>query len=96
MHQLNQSENSPPPPPGHTPGIGHLCRTGEEGIWLSESSGGSGIWTIASILCEISGHFSQAIMADAVLEDFRGKDCAFVVNWLQGKGLNKLFAVFKC
>ena len=29
-------------------------------------------------------------MGDAVLEDFRGKDCAFVANWLQGKGLNKL------
>ena len=24
----------------------------------------------------------QAIMGDAVLEDFRGKDCAFVANWL--------------
>ena len=34
-------------------------------------------------------------MADAVLEDFRGKDCAFVANWLQGKGLNKLCAVFE-
>ena len=31
-------------------------------------------------------------MGDAVLEDFRGKDCAFVANWVQGKGLNKLFA----
>ena len=26
-------------------------------------------------------------MGDAVLEDFRGKDCAFVANWLRGKGL---------
>ena len=25
---------------------------------------------------------SRAIMGDAVLEDFRGKDCAFVANWL--------------
>ena len=32
----------------------------------------------------------QAIMADAVLGDFRGKDCAFVTNWLRGNGLNKL------
>ena len=30
---------------------------------------------------------------DAVLEDFRGKDCAFVANWLRGKGLNKLSGV---
>ena len=34
-------------------------------------------------------------MGDAVLEDFRGKDCAFVANWLQGKGLNKLCGVFE-
>ena len=32
----------------------------------------------------------RAIMGDAVLGDFRGKDCAFVANWLRGKGLNKL------
>ena len=37
----------------------------------------------------------MVIMGDAVLEDFRGKDCAFVANWLRGKGLNKLCAVFE-
>ena len=26
---------------------------------------------------------------------FGGKDCAFVANWLQGEGLNKLCAVFE-
>ena len=26
----------------------------------------------------------QAVMGDAVLEDFRGKDCAFVANWFRG------------
>ena len=30
-------------PPGHTPSIWHLCRPGEEGIWLSESSGGGNL-----------------------------------------------------
>ena len=30
-----------------------------------------------------------------MLEDFRGKDCAFMANWLRGKGLNKLCAVFE-
>ena len=34
-------------------------------------------------------------MGDVVLEDFRGKDCASVANWLRGKGLNKLCAVFE-
>ena len=37
----------------------------------------------------------RAIMGNAVLEDFRGTDCAFVANWLRGKGLNKLCAVLK-
>ena len=90
-------------PPGHTQGIWHLCRPGEGGIWLSESSMGWGIWSP----CFRGGGFElhprfhvkslawRAIMGDAVLEDFRGKDCAFVVSWLQGKGLNKLCAVFE-
>ena len=34
-------------------------------------------------------------MGDAVLEDFRGKDRAFVANRFRGKGLNKLRAVFE-
>ena len=34
-------------------------------------------------------------MGEVVLEDFCGKDYAFVVNWLQGKGLNKLCAIFE-
>ena len=37
----------------------------------------------------------RAIMGDAVLEDFRGKDCGFVATWLRGKSLNKLSAVFE-
>ena len=90
-------------PPGHTPGIWHLCRPGEEGIWWSESSRGWGIWSP----CLRGGEFELhprfhvkslawwAIMGNAVLEDFRGKDCAFVANWLRGKGLSKLCAVFK-
>ena len=28
-------------------------------------------------------------MGDAVVEDFCGKDCAFVANWLRRKGLLK-------
>ena len=38
---------------------------------------------------------SRAIMGDTMLEDFRGKGCAFVASWLRGKGLNKLCAVFE-
>ena len=101
MYRSNRSFNMPPP--GHTPGIWHLCRPGEEGIWLSESSRGWGIWSP----CFRGGEFElhprfhvkslawRPIMGDAVLEDFRGKDCAFVANYLRGKGLNKLCAVFE-
>ena len=45
MYKSNRSFNNPPPAPGHTPGIWHLCRPGQEGIWLSESSRGWGIWS---------------------------------------------------
>ena len=56
MYRSNRSFNMPPspPPPGQTPGIWHLCRHGEEGIWLSESSRGWGIWSAPTISCEIS------------------------------------------
>ena len=37
----------------------------------------------------------RPIMGNAVLQDFRGKDCAFVANCLRVKGLNKLCAVFE-
>ena len=45
------------------------------------------------ISCEISGVVSYH--GGHGVKDFRGKDCAFVANWLQGKGLNKLCAVFE-
>ena len=87
MCQSNRSFNIPPPPD-----IWHFCRPGEEGIWLSESSRAWGIWSP----CVRGGEFElhpqfhvkslawRAVMEDAVLEDFRGKDCAFVANWLRG------------
>ena len=110
MYLSNRSFNMPPPsPPGiwhlcrpGEEGI-YLCRPGEEGIWLSESSRGWGVWSPCFRGGEFELHLRfhvkslawRAIMGDAVLEDFRGKDCAFVANWLRGKGLNKLCAVFE-
>ena len=79
MYRSNRSFNTLTPLPSR-----------EEGIWLSESSGGWGIWSP----CFRGGGFElhprfhvkslawRAIMEDAVLEDFRGKDCAFVASWL--------------
>ena len=78
MYRSNRSFNIPP---GHIPGIWHLCRPGEEGIWLSESSRGWGIWSP----CVRGGEFKlhprfhvkslawRAVMGGAVLKDFRGK-----------------------
>ena len=96
-------QHGPPPTPGHTPGIWHLCRLGEERIWLSESSRGCGIWSpyFRGGEFELRPRFHlksltwRAMMGDAVFKDFGGKDCAFVANWLQGEGLNKLCAVFE-
>ena len=90
------------PPPGQTPGIWHLCSPGEEGIWLSEFSRGWGIWSPCFRGGEFELHprfhvksLAWRAMGDPVLENFRGKDCAFVANWLRGKGLNKLCGVFE-
>ena len=87
-------------PPGHTPGIWHLWRPGEEGIWLSESSRGWVIWSPCFRGREFELHPRFHVkslvwwaMGDAVLVDFRGKDCASVANWLRGKDLNKLCSI---
>ena len=92
MYRSNRSFNMPPPP-GYTPGIWHFCRPGEEGIWLPGPSRGWGIWSPFFRGGEFELHPPfhvkslawRAIMGGAVLEDFRGKDCAFVANWLRGK-----------
>ena len=100
---IGQIEASTSPPPGIPPAIWHLYRPREEGIWLSESSREWGIWSpyVRGGEFELHPPFHVkslawwAIMRDAVLEDFRGKDCAFVANWLRGKGLNKLCTIFE-
>ena len=88
MYRSNRSFDIPPPPPGQTPGIWQLWRPGEEGIWLSESSRGWGIWSpcVRSREFELHPRFHvkslawRAIMGDAVLGDFRGKDI-FLPLW---------------
>ena len=49
------------------------------GIWSPCFRGRDFMWNLWA-LCTW-----RVIMGDAVLEDFRGKDCAFVANWLRGK-----------
>ena len=95
MYQLNRSFNFPPssPPSGHTRAFDTFAVLGRREFDYQSLPGGGEF--------ELHPRFHvkslawRAIMGDAVLEDFRGKDCAFVVNWLQGKSLNKLFALFK-
>ena len=94
---------TPPLPPGHTSGIWHLCHPGEDGIWLSESSRGWGIWSP----CFRGGEFelhpwfhvkslaSWAIIEDGVLEDSHGKDFFLCGQLVTRKGLNKLCAIFE-
>ena len=92
MYRSNRSFNIPPAP-RHPPGIWHLF-PGEEGIWLSESSStGWGIWSpcVRGGEFDISksrnlwrGERSWETRSLEYVEDFRGKDCAFMVNWLQG------------
>ena len=92
-----------PPPPRHTPAFDTFPVPGRREFDYQSLPGGGEIWSP----CFRGGGFElhprfhvkslawRAIMGDAVLEDFRGKDCAFVANWLRGKGLNKLCAVFE-
>ena len=88
-----EASTSPPPPPGHlTPlpswGGGNLITRVFQGVGnLIPMCQGWGIWTAPLISCESLAWW--AMMGDAVLEDFHGKDCAFVANWFTRKGLNQ-------
>ena len=86
MYRSNWSFNMPHPP-GHTPSIWQLCRPGEEGIWLWQSSRGWGIWSPCFRCGEFELHPRfhvkslawQAIMGNGVLEYFlRKRLCLFL------------------
>ena len=90
MYRSNRSFNMPPPP-GHTPGIWHLWRPGEEGIWLSESSKGWGIWSPCFRGGEFELHprFHVKSLGNGVLEYFCGKDFAFFGQLVTRRGLKQ-------
>ena len=103
IYRSNRSFNIPPPP-GAYPGHLTPLPSWVGGIFIiSESLPGGGEFDlhalgVGNLNCTLDFMKSlawRAIMEDGVLEDFRGKDCAFVANWLRGKGLNKLCAVFE-
>ena len=91
MYQSNRSFNMPPP--GIPRAFDTFAVPGRrEFDYQSLPRGGE---------CELHPRFHvkslawRAIIGDAMLEDFRGKDCAFGANWLRGKGLNKLVPYLK-
>ena len=95
----------PPPPPGQTPGIWLFSVPGEWGIWRIRPSRGWGIWPclggVEKIEPEVSGFkiffFRAPKSLTAInintcldeMEEFEGRDIAFVSDWLTKKGLQK-------
>ena len=83
---------------------GHLVPfPAREGGHLITTHMGWGIWLLASILCYESRWFHVSwsgwlIMAETTetnFDEFKGKDCVFVADWLKTKGLQKLCSVFE-
>ena len=103
MYRSNQSFNMPPPPPW---AFDTFAVPGRREFDYQSLSGGGEFDSHALVVGNLKAfelhprlHVKslawRAIMGHAVLEDFRRKDCAFVANWLRGKGLNKLCPVLE-
>ena len=98
MYRSNRSFKTSPPRacPGHAPGMPRAFDTfavqGRREFDYQSLPGGREFDPHALAGGEFELHprvhmktlARRAVMGDAVLEDFRGKDCAFVANWLQG------------
>ena len=85
---------TPPPPPTGIPCSFDTLAVPGRMEFDYQSLPGGGEFELHSRL-RVKSLVWRAIMGDAVSEDFRGKDCAFVANWLRRKGLNKFCAVFE-
>ena len=98
MYRSNRSFNHAPPPPGIPRAFDTFAVPGRREFDCQSLPGGGEFdphaLGVGNLNCNLYLAW-RAIMGDVVLEDYRGKDCAFVANWLLGKGLNKLFAVFE-
>ena len=95
MYRSNRSFNMPPPRsyPGHLAPL--PPRGGGNLIFRVFQGGGEFELHPRFHVKSLAWRAIMSIMGDEVLENFRGKDFAFVANWLLGKGLNKLCAVFE-
>ena len=98
-----EASTSPPPPPGIPQAFDTFAVPGRWEFDYQSLPGGGEFdqyaLGVGNLNCTLPNYVKslvwQATIGDAVLEDFSGKDCAFVANWLQGKGLSKLYAVFE-
>ena len=88
-----KASTCPPPRPGIPRAFDTFAVPGRTEFDYQSLPGGGGIWTAPRF--HVKSLVWRAIMGDVVLEHFHGKDCAFVANWLRGKGLSKLCAVFE-
>ena len=100
IYRSNRSFNMPLPPPGIPRAFDTFAVPGSREFDYQSLLGGGEFDPHALGGGEFELHHVKSlawrpIMGDAVLEDFRGKDCAFVANCLRGKGLNKLCVVFE-
>ena len=86
MYRSNRSFNMPSPPPTHpTPPLGipwafDTLAVPESREFDHQSLPGGGEFELHPRF-HVKSLVLQA-MGDTVLEDFHGKDCAFVANWL--------------
>ena len=82
MYQSNRNFNISPPPPGeHTPGMWHPHRPGRREFDYQSPPGGGEFELHAQF--HVKSLAWRALIGTVVLEDFRGKDCAFEANWLR-------------
>ena len=88
MYQSNRSFNMPPP--GIPRAFDTFAVPGRrEFDYQNQSLPGGGEFELHPRF-HVKSLAWRAIIGDAMLEDFRGKDCAFGANWLRGKGLISL------
>ena len=76
-----ETSTSLPPPGEHTPGMWHPHRPGRREFDYQSPPGGGEFELHAQF--HVKSLAWRALIGTVVLEDFRGKDCAFEANWLR-------------
>ena len=94
LFQSNRSLNTPPPPPGHLTPLpaqvgGHLNTTQGVGNLIASLD------IILQVVLIPHGLINHGVDGGDKLDEFKGKDCVLVVDWLKTRGLHKLCSVFE-